>query len=64
MANTFTSLHVHVVFSTKNRERWLTPEVEEDVWRDPGGICLAPQSVTLRTRPSSVECTHDSHLDH
>jgi REP element-mobilizing transposase RayT len=39
MANRFTSLHVHVVSSTKNRERWLTPDVEEDVWRYPGGIC-------------------------
>lgn len=38
MANTFTSLHVHVVFSTKNRERWLSAEVEEDVWRYLGGI--------------------------
>jgi putative transposase len=39
MANTFTSLHVHLVFSTKNRERWLTPDVEADVWRYLGGIC-------------------------
>jgi putative transposase len=39
MANTFTSLHAHLVFSTKNRERWLTPEVEDDVWRYLGGIC-------------------------
>lgn len=39
MANTFTSLHVHVVFSTKNRERWLCADGEEDVWRYLGGIC-------------------------
>ena len=39
MANTFTSLYCHVVFSTKNRERWLRPEIEEDVWRYLGGIC-------------------------
>lgn len=43
MPNTFTSLHVHVVFSTKNRERWLRPEIEEDVWRYLGGICRAHQ---------------------
>ena len=24
MANTYTSLHYHIVFSTKNRQRWLT----------------------------------------
>ena len=43
MANSFTALHVHVVFSTKNRERWLRPEIEEDVWRYLGGICRAHQ---------------------
>lgn len=39
MANTLTALHVHLVFSTKNRERWLRPQVDEDVWRYLGGIC-------------------------
>ena len=39
MANTFSSLHVHLVFSTKNRTPWLTAELEEDVWRYLGGIC-------------------------
>jgi putative transposase len=29
MANTYTSLHYHMVFSTKNRERWISPDVEE-----------------------------------
>ena len=48
MANTFTSLHVHVVFSTKNRERWLTPEVEEEVWRYLGGICRAHQFTAVQ----------------
>ena len=38
MANTFTSLHYHIVFSTKNRERWLTPEIEQRVWAYLGGI--------------------------
>lgn len=48
MANTFTCLHVHVVFSPKNRERWLTPDVEEDVWRYPGGICRAHKFTALQ----------------
>jgi len=39
MANTFTSLHFHVVFSTKNRDRWIRPEIEDDLWRYLGGIC-------------------------
>ncbi|MCU0748155.1 MAG: IS200/IS605 family transposase [Akkermansiaceae bacterium] len=38
MANTFTSLHYHMVFSTKNRERWITSEVEERIWAYLGGI--------------------------
>jgi putative transposase len=41
MANTFASLHVHLVFSTKNRKRWLTANVEEQIWRYLGGICRA-----------------------
>ena len=38
MANTFTSLHYHMVFSTKNRERWITSDVEERIWSYLGGI--------------------------
>jgi putative transposase len=32
MANTYTSLHHHVIFSTKNREPWLAPDIEQRVW--------------------------------
>jgi REP element-mobilizing transposase RayT len=38
MANTYTSLHYHLVFSTKNRERWLTPDIEGRAWAYLGGI--------------------------
>src|SRR5260221_10388807 len=38
MANTYTSLHCHVIFSTKNREAWLGTEIEERVWSYLGGI--------------------------
>ena len=38
MANTFTSLHYHITFSTKRRERWLAPNVEERIWEYLGGI--------------------------
>jgi putative transposase len=38
MANTYTSLHYHIVFSTKNRERWIYPEIEERVWSYLAGI--------------------------
>jgi REP element-mobilizing transposase RayT len=38
MANTYTSLHYHIVFSTKNRELWIRPDVEQRVWAYLGGI--------------------------
>lgn len=38
MANTYTCLHYHVVFSTKNREPWISPYAEERVWSYLGGI--------------------------
>jgi len=38
MANTFTSLRYHIVFSTKHRKRWLAPEIEQRVWDYLGGV--------------------------
>ncbi|HEV2392111.1 MAG TPA: IS200/IS605 family transposase [Verrucomicrobiae bacterium] len=38
MANTFTSLHYHIVFSTKNRETWIRQDAQERVWDYLGGI--------------------------
>jgi putative transposase len=38
MANTYTSLHYHIVFSTKNREEWVGQLIEERVWEYLGGI--------------------------
>lgn len=38
MANTYTSLHYHVVFSTKDRQPWITDDIEERVWKFIGGI--------------------------
>lgn len=38
MANTYSSLHYHIVFSTKNRERWIKPDMEERIWSYIGGI--------------------------
>jgi len=48
MANTFTSLHFHFVFSTKNRERWLSPEIEQRVWEYLGGIARQNQMKALQ----------------
>jgi REP element-mobilizing transposase RayT len=38
VANTYTSLHYHVIFSTKNRERWIAPDIEGRMWAYLGGI--------------------------
>ncbi len=38
MANTFTSLHYHIVFSTKDREPWIRQDIEQRVWSYLGGI--------------------------
>jgi putative transposase len=38
MANTYTSLHYHIVFGTKNRERWMAPDIEQRIWAYLGGI--------------------------
>ena len=38
MANTFTSLHYHVIFSTKNREPAIDQKIEQRVWSYLGGI--------------------------
>jgi len=38
MANTYHSLHVHCVFSTKDRESWIKGDVEQRLWSYIGGI--------------------------
>ena len=38
MANTYTCLHYHIVFGTKNREPWITPDIEQRIWAYLGAI--------------------------
>jgi len=38
MANTYTCLHYHIVFSTKNRHPWIHADIEQRVWEYTGGI--------------------------
>jgi len=38
VANTYTSLHYHLIFSTKNREPWIRPDIEQRIWEYLGGI--------------------------
>jgi putative transposase len=48
MANTYTSLHYHLVFSTKNRIEWITPDIEKRVWAYIGGIARKHKMTALQ----------------
>lgn len=48
MANTYTSLHIHFVFSTKNRHPWIHEEIEQRVWEYIGGIARDHEIVPIR----------------
>jgi putative transposase len=48
MANSFIAMHIHVVFSVKNRERMLGADIEDDVWKYLGGICRTHQIKALK----------------
>ena len=47
MANSYVSLLVHVVFSTTNREPWLSPNVRERLFPYLGGIAKKERMVAL-----------------
>ena len=46
MANTFTSLHYHLTFSTKRRERWFSEDIDDRVWSYLGGIAKNHEMVS------------------
>ncbi len=48
MANTYTSLHYQLVFSTKNRIEWITPDIEKRVWAYIGGIARKHKMTALQ----------------
>lgn len=48
MANTYTSLHYHVIFSTKNREPWLRLDIEQRIWAFIGGIARSHKMTALQ----------------
>ena len=48
MANTYTSLHYHFTFSTKNREPWITIDIENRVWAYIGGVARAHKMTALQ----------------
>ncbi len=48
MANTYTSLYYHVVFSTKNREPFIAQDIENRVWAFVGGIARQHKMTALQ----------------
>jgi REP element-mobilizing transposase RayT len=48
LANTYTSLHYHVIFSTKDRFPWLTLEIERPVWSFIGGVAREHKMTALQ----------------
>jgi REP element-mobilizing transposase RayT len=48
MPDTYTSLHYHIVFSTKNREPWIAQAIEERVWTYLAGVANQHGMLMLR----------------
>jgi REP-associated tyrosine transposase len=48
MANTYTSIYVHYVFSTKNREPMIAGSIKERLWAFMGGIARENRMKALR----------------
>ncbi|MCI0490415.1 MAG: IS200/IS605 family transposase [Blastocatellia bacterium] len=48
MANTYTSLYFHIVFSTKNRQPSINQEIEQRVWAFIGGIARKHRMTALQ----------------
>ncbi len=48
MANTYTSLHYHVVFSTKNRAKFINEGIEQRVWAYLGGVARKHRMTALQ----------------
>ena len=47
MAQTLTRLLVHIIFSTKNREDLIPPDIEDELYAYIGGICRTSESSLL-----------------
>lgn len=48
MANTYSALFFHLVFSTKNRKPWISPDIEARVWAYVGGIARSRGLVAIQ----------------
>jgi putative transposase len=48
MANTYSNLFYHIVFSTKGRNDWITTAIEERVWAYIGGIARKHEVIAVQ----------------
>jgi REP element-mobilizing transposase RayT len=48
MGNSFAQLSYHLVFSTKNRARWIDPNWEKDLWSYLAGVAKQEGGVPLK----------------
>jgi REP element-mobilizing transposase RayT len=48
MANTYSQLYLHLVFSTKNRKKLISPEIEIDIWAGIEGCARKHKMVALQ----------------
>jgi putative transposase len=53
MANTYTSLFYHIIFSTKNRIPWINRGIEQRVWEYLGGIARKHKMSALQVGGAS-----------
>jgi putative transposase len=48
VANTFSALYYHIIFSTKHRQPWITQDIEERIWSYLGGIARENDMTALK----------------
>ena len=48
MSNTYAALYYHIIFSTKHRQRWIKPDLEERIWPYLGGIARENEMTALK----------------
>jgi putative transposase len=48
VANTFSQVYLHIVFSTKNRAPLIRPEIENDIWTGIGGCARKHKMVPVQ----------------
>jgi putative transposase len=48
VANTYSALYYHVIFSTRNRVAYLAPEIESRVWEYIGGVARSHRMTALQ----------------